>query len=140
MSKRPAARPKRRAAQSPRADCHAARPAGGTVRTHGGEEQADAALHLPEECTLAAVHDLKSKLAALLKAESPVCVYVSDVRRIDTASLQLLAAFARDRRANRLALDVRGESAAFEEGIRLLGLARLFDLPPAAHPPERRAG
>lgn len=88
-------------------------------------------MRLPEECTLAEVHDLKSKLAARLKAEHPVCVDVSGVRRIDTASLQLLAAFARDRHASRLAVDLRGESEAFAEGVRLLGLRELFDRAPA---------
>ena len=112
----------------------ARRPAPGVGRSAAARaprrRAADAALCLPAECTLADVHGLKSKLAALLKTESPVCVDVSGVRRIDTASLQLLAAFTRDRRAARLAVDVCGESAVFEEAVRLVGLGRLFDLVP----------
>jgi len=117
MNKRPPARSKKRATKS--------------SRSRGAS---DTALRLPAECTLAEVHDLKSKLAALLKAESPVCLDVSGVRRIDTASLQLLAAFARDRRASQLGVDLRGDSGVFEEGVRLLGLRRLFERSPAAPP------
>ena len=129
MSKRLPTRSKKRATRSPRANRSAARRARGGPRGRTSETQAaaDTALRLPAECTLAEVHELKSKLAALLKAEHAVCLDVSSVRRIDTASLQLLAAFARDRRASRLAVDLQGESAAFEEAVRLLGLRRLFD-------------
>ncbi|MGH8259030.1 MAG: STAS domain-containing protein [Steroidobacteraceae bacterium] len=84
------------------------------------------ALALPAECTLAGADDLKLKLAGLLKNMNGVTIDVSGVRRIDTASLQLLAAFARDRRASELPVVVSGESAAFGEGVRLLGLMRLF--------------
>jgi len=131
MSKRLPARPKRRAPKSPGATSKAARPARGGSRGSGGE-----ATHicLPAECTLGNVHELKSKLAALLKAEPPLFVDVSGVQRVDTASLQLLAAFVRDRQASRLAVDLRGESAAFAEGVRLLGLRRSFERVPADPP------
>ena len=95
---------------------------------------ADAALCLPEECTLADAATLKMRLAALLTTDGPVSIDVRGVRRIDTASLQLLAAFTRDRRASRLVVDVRGESPAFGEAVRLTGLGRLFDVAPRAHP------
>lgn len=85
-----------------------------------------AALALPAECTLAGAEGLKHELAALLKSVKPVTVDVSGVRRIDTASLQLLATFARDRRASELSVEVSGASPAFAEGVRLLGLARLL--------------
>ncbi len=94
---------------------------------------ADAALSLPEECTLADAATLKLRLAALLATENPITIDVSGVRRIDTASLQLLAAFTRDRRASRLAVALRGESPAFGEAVRLTGLGRLFDVAPRAH-------
>ena len=100
----------------------------------GNRGATDAALSLPEECTLADASTLKARLAALLATESPVTIDVSGVRRIDTASLQLLAAFTRDRRASRLAVDVRGESPAFGESVRLTGLGRLFNVAPRAQP------
>lgn len=99
-----------------------------------GRGAADAALSLPEECTLADAATLKMRLAALLTTDSPVTIDVRGVRRIDTASLQLLAAFTSDRRASRLVVDVRGESPAFGEAVRLTGLGRLFDLARRADP------
>ncbi len=96
--------------------------------------EAASAIALPAECTLAAAESLKLKLAALVRNESPVTVDVSGVRRIDTASLQLLAAFARDRSAGCLAVELRGESAAFAEGMRLLGLTPLFERAAGARP------
>lgn len=84
------------------------------------------AVALPAECTLAGAEGLKLKLAALLKNVKSVTVDVSGVRRIDSASLQLLAAFARDRRADGLPVELSGESAAFAEGAQLLGLSPLL--------------
>src|SRR5579883_1855516 len=75
---------------------HPKRPA---TRTAGSPALVPSPLVLPAECTLADAESLKLKLAALLQDVSPVTLDVSGVRRIDTASLQLLAAFARDRRA-----------------------------------------
>lgn len=111
----------------------AGRSAARTRNRSGSATAVTAAFSLPAECTLADVHGLKSQLTALLKTQDPVCVDVSGLRRIDTASLQLLAAFARDRRASRLAVDLRGESTVFEEAVRLLGLDRLFARAPGPH-------
>ena len=130
MSKRPPtarARTRVRRPPAPRAGRSRA------ARTRA-RDAADAALSLPEECTLADAATLKVRLAALLATENPVTIDVSGVRRIDTASLQLLAAFTRDRRASRLEVDVRGDSPAFGEAVRLTGLGRLFDIAPRAHP------
>ncbi len=114
---------------------HPKRPA---TRTAGSPALVPSPLVLPAECTLADAESLKLKLAALLQDVSPVTLDVSGVRRIDTASLQLLAAFARDRRARGLRVEVSGESPAFAEGMRLLGLARLIgaaeDSPAGSHP------
>ena len=129
MSKRPSTARARKRVRRPPVP-RAARSRAGRTRNRGA---ADAALSLPEECTLADAATLKVRLAALLATENPVTLDVSGVRRIDTASLQLLAAFTRDRRASRLAVDVRGESPAFGEAVRLTGLGRLFDVAPRAH-------
>jgi ABC-type transporter Mla MlaB component len=129
MSKRSStarARTRVRRPPAPRAGLRASR-----TRHRGA---AGAALSLPEECTLSDAASLKVRLAALLATEDSVTIDVSGVRRIDTASLQLLAAFTRDRRASRLAVDVRGESSAFGEAVRLTGLGRLFDIAPRVHP------
>jgi len=73
------------------------------------------------------------RLVALLKGVNPVTVDVGAVRRIDTASMQLLAAFTRDRRSSGLTVNTLGDSPAFDEAVRLLGLAPIF-MPPAAAP------
>jgi len=130
MSKRsPTARARSRVRRPPAP--RAGRSRAARTRNRGA---ADAAFSLPEECTLADAATLKVRLAALLATDNPVTIDVSGVRRIDTASLQLLAAFTRDRRASCLAVDVRGESPAFGEAVRLTGLGRLFDVAPRAHP------
>lgn len=138
MSKRPSSRPKKCASKStPRAGrARATSSRALRARASGASARpaAACALNLPAECTLADATSLKVRLTALLMTQTAIAIDVSGVRRIDTASLQLLAAFARDRRASRLAVELRGESAAFQEALRLTGLTRLFDLPPGTRP------
>jgi len=73
------------------------------------------------------------RLTALLKSVRPVTLDVGAVRRIDTASMQLLAAFTRDRHSSGLGVSTLGDSPVFDEAVRLLGLAPIFT-PPAAAP------
>ncbi len=87
---------------------------------------------MPSECTLAQAETLKLRLTALLRTAGTVRVDVSDVQRIDTASMQLLAAFARDRRTHGLDVATAGASRVFDEAVRLLGLAALLAAPAAA--------
>ncbi len=95
-------------------------------RARPGTAAGASALALPSECTLAHAETLKLSLAVLLKTVKPVTVDVRGVRRIDTASMQLLAAFARDRRLSELPVRMSGESAVFDEAARLLGLRELL--------------
>jgi anti-anti-sigma regulatory factor len=83
-------------------------------------------LALPVECTLADAETLKLRLAALLRSPEAVTVEVGLVHRIDTASLQLLASFAQERRASRLAFATSGDSRPFAQAARLLGLGELL--------------
>jgi anti-anti-sigma regulatory factor len=76
---------------------------------------------------LADAETLKLRLAALLKSPKAVTVDVGLVHRIDTASLQLLASFAHERRASRLVFATRGDSRVFTQAARLLGLGELLD-------------
>lgn len=92
-------------------------------------------LELTPECILSGAEALKMRLTALLRSVKPITVDVRGVQRIDTASMQLLAAFARDRRASGLGLRVAGESAVFEEAARLLGLAGILSARAGAAPP-----
>jgi ABC-type transporter Mla MlaB component len=107
-------------ARRSRAARASARP--GETRLAGG----GAGLQLPAECTLAQADSLKVRLAALMNAAVPVTIDVHDVRRMDTASMQLIVAFVRGRCAAALPVRVQGDSAVFNEATRLLGLASVL--------------
>ncbi len=76
---------------------------------------------------------MKLKLTSLLLETQPVALALADVRRIDTASMPLLAAFVRDRAASDRPVRIDGASAAFVEAARLLGVAALFGASAPAH-------
>jgi ABC-type transporter Mla MlaB component len=86
-------------------------------------------LHLAAECTVAQAETLKSELGRRLQRPQPVTVDVSALQRIDTAGLQLLAAFVRDRRTAGHAVAWRGRAAALETAAGLLGLRAMLELP-----------
>ena len=90
------------------------------------------ALILQAECTLAESAGLKSALCALLANAEPVTLDAAAVERIDTATLQLLAAFVRDRRLAGGAIEWRSVSAAVREAARLLGMDSMLSLSEAA--------
>jgi anti-anti-sigma regulatory factor len=84
------------------------------------------ALSLPAECTTADAEALKARLQKLVAHSGAVTLDRSAVQRVDTATLQMLAAFVRDRRADGLAVEWSGEAAAFTSAASLLGLASLL--------------
>lgn len=73
--------------------------------------------------------DLKAGLLRLLDDSRAVVLDVSALQRIDTAGLQLLAAFVRDRRTAGYRVEWRGRAPALESAAGLLGLRRMLDLP-----------
>ena len=79
-------------------------------------------LVLASECTVAEADALKSELARRLDESETVTVDVTALQRIDTAGLQLLAAFVRDRRTAGRTIAWRGRAAALEAAAGLLGL------------------
>jgi ABC-type transporter Mla MlaB component len=86
-------------------------------------------LLLAAECTVAGADALKSELGRLLQRSEPVTLDVSAVQRIDTAGLQLLAAFVRDRRTAGRTVAWRGRASALETAAGLLGLRDMLELP-----------
>ena len=88
-----------------------------------------AALTLAAECTVAAADSLKAGLAHLVAEATVVTLDVSALQRIDTAGLQLLAAFVRDRRAAARAVEWRGRAPALDAAADLLGLRGMLQLP-----------
>jgi ABC-type transporter Mla MlaB component len=95
-------------------------------RTRG---QRHKSLILAAECTVAGAETLKEELAWRLGESSPVTVDVSALQRIDTAGLQLLAAFVRDRRTAGRAVAWRGRAPALQAAAGLLGLYAMLELP-----------
>jgi ABC-type transporter Mla MlaB component len=91
--------------------------------------RSDEALALAAECTVAEADALKGELARRLDESAPVTLDVSALQRIDTAGLQLLAAFIRDRRTAGRAVAWRGRAPALEAAAGLLGLTNMLELP-----------
>lgn len=89
----------------------------------------DGSLLLAAECTVAEADTLKSELGHRLAQSEPVTLDVSALQRIDTAGLQLLAAFVRDRRTAGRAVAWRGRASALETAAGLLGLRDMLELP-----------
>ena len=73
------------------------------------------------ECTA-----LKQQLLVLVASADPVCIDVADVEVIDTAALQLLFAFSRERTANGLGTLWQGNNPNIRNAAAALGL-RLDD-------------
>jgi phospholipid transport system transporter-binding protein len=72
---------------------------------------------------------LKAALARLLREPRSVGLEVGSLQRIDTAAVQLLAAFVRDRRAAGLPFEWRGRAPALDAAAGLLGLRGMLELP-----------
>ena len=92
-------------------------------------EPRDGALLLAADCTVAQADTLKSELERRLQEPAPVTLDVGALQRIDTAGLQLLAAFVRDRRTAGRAVTWRGEAASLTTAASLLGLSDMLELP-----------
>ena len=92
------------------------------------DREEDGALVLAADCTVVQADTLKSELVRRVAESGPVAVDVSALQRIDTAGLQLLAAFARDRRTAGRAIEWRGRSPALDAAAALLGLHDMLEL------------
>jgi anti-anti-sigma regulatory factor len=87
-------------------------------------------LVLPADCRLAAGPGLRAALLEALALPASA-LDAGAVERVDTAALQLLAAFRRDAAARGHDTRWLGASAALHEAAGLLGLERILDLPAA---------
>jgi ABC-type transporter Mla MlaB component len=72
---------------------------------------------------------LKDVLVRLLDEAAPVAIDAKSVERIDTAIMQLLCAFVRDRAERNLAVTWSGTPSALLDAARLLGIGSLLALP-----------
>lgn len=87
---------------------------------------------LPAECTLADAGALRARLKRLIAHPRPLTLDGSFVERIDTATMQVLIAFVRDRRERGLPVMWHGDAPAFTEAATLLGIHGLLGLPDCA--------
>ena len=89
---------------------------------------AAAVIALASNCTVKDAAALKTSLSALANEAADVTVDVAAVERIDTSTLQLLCAFARDRAARKQNVVWKGDSQSWLDAVRLLGLRELLGL------------
>jgi len=78
------------------------------------------------DCTIAQGGDVKARLARALARPTCVTLDLSAIRRVDTAGLQLLAAFIRERRAAGREVNCHDPSENLRITANLLGLGALF--------------
>jgi phospholipid transport system transporter-binding protein len=87
-------------------------------------------LALPQDCGLPQVEALKAKLKVALSRAAPVTLDATRVTGIDTAGLQLLAAFVREREAGGRKVAWQGVTESFAEAAQRLGLAAMLAATP----------
>jgi ABC-type transporter Mla MlaB component len=81
---------------------------------------------LASNCSVKDAAALKTSLCAFSNHGDAVTLDVSAVDRVDTATMQLLCAFVRDRSGRNQSVTWRGESAALQDAVRLLGIGELL--------------
>jgi ABC-type transporter Mla MlaB component len=84
---------------------------------------------LPSICTVKDAAALKEALCKVVNEAAAVTLDVRSVERIDTSALQLLYAFARDRKTGGLEFTWLGVSASLLEAARLLNIHASLGLP-----------
>ena len=89
--------------------------------------KAPAPTALAADCTIEHAPQLQKQLAKVLADRARVTLDFSAVKRCDTAGLQLLAAFIRERREAGGEIELASMPENFLATARLLGLAALFE-------------
>jgi anti-anti-sigma regulatory factor len=88
----------------------------------------DGVLRLPAQCTIRDAAQLLAQLLVHIERAAPVYIDASQVERVDTAALQLLVVFLRDRKAEQRAVVWLDCSDAMVRAARTLGLAGALSL------------
>jgi ABC-type transporter Mla MlaB component len=86
-------------------------------------------LALTAECLVAGASTLEQSLASLLDEPQPITLDITALQRIDTAGLQVLTAFVRERASHGRTVEWRGTAPALTSAAHLLGLTSLLGLP-----------
>jgi ABC-type transporter Mla MlaB component len=87
---------------------------------------------LQSSCTVRDSVALRQALLGLIDEPAPVTLDVRAVERVDTAAMQVLCAFVRDRSAAGRAVSWLGAPEPLIEAIGLLGMSQTLGLPAAA--------
>jgi len=83
---------------------------------------------MPASCTVRDSVALHAALKEIATATEPVVLDMAAIERIDTAAMQILCAFVRDRKAVGSAVEFVGSAEPFCEAVRLLGLQQVLGL------------
>lgn len=94
--------------------------------------QPAAAVCLASNCTVKDAAAIRQSLSAFADRPGQVVIDASAVERVDTAIIQLLYAFVRDRLNSDREVHWRTPSVAFLEAARLLGVLDLLNVPRSA--------
>jgi ABC-type transporter Mla MlaB component len=86
-------------------------------------------LALAAECMVRDASSLKDSLAALLDEPHPITLDITALQRIDTAGLQVIMAFVRERAGHGRSVEWNGTAPALTSAAQLLGLTSLLRLP-----------
>ena len=97
-----------------------------------GVEPKTGSFAVAAECTVADASSLKTGLSKLLEESGIVTLDIGAVQRIDTAGLQVIATFVRERESHGRQLQWRGHAPALSAAAKLLGLSALLKLPTPA--------
>ena len=86
-------------------------------------------LKLGTSSGIAQAGELKDRLAKLFERKSAVTLDGSELERIDTAILQLLACFARDAKQRGITVKWKGPSESARASISLVGIEQALGIP-----------
>jgi ABC-type transporter Mla MlaB component len=92
-------------------------------------EPASNTLVLAAECTVSDAGSLKERLASLLDAPQAVTLDITALQRIDTAGMQVITAFVRERAGHGRPVEWQGTAPVLASAAHLLGLTSLLKLP-----------
>lgn len=81
---------------------------------------------LPGELTIAASSALHESLAGIVESTNVIVLNATRVEKVDTAGVQLLAAFAHERSDQALLTELRHRPERLASALDMLGLASCF--------------
>lgn len=101
----------------------------GDRRAAPQKEPSSSTLALAAECTVSDALSLKERLGALLDEPQTVTLDITALQRIDTAGMQVITAFVRERAGHGRRVEWQGTAPVLATAARLLGLTSLLKLP-----------